>query len=176
MICLASPEAAVAAFVHGMATAATDPDPIRPPRKESSTTPSLPPGPALTGRKVVTSLAEDFMWADHNLDVVKNHLVEVDGRLHWGSRTGPLMGPIMSAEEMFASVVTDRTITLAYAGVDAPGTALIQMVHAASDRGGPNIKIGKPRVLWAIEQNKACQMELRPVWESTSRALDSLVS
>ena len=64
----------------------------------------------------------------------------------------------MTASQLYAKAVEGKTVSYAYAGMDAPGTSLIMSCLAASDNGVDAIK---PRALWAIESNRACQMELR---------------
>jgi hypothetical protein len=112
-------------------------------------------------KKTVKSIIDDFKWADDNLDVIDSMLTKgADGKLHWGSPAGPVLAgsPAMSAAELYAKAVAGKTVSYAYAGIDAPGTSLIMSCLAASDRG---VDAVKPQALWAIENDRACIMELR---------------
>ncbi len=160
-------QAAVAAFAHGVSSKVGDASFTKDPKPQ---VPSDHVGPSAIPRKVVNSLAEDLSWAAHNFEVMKSMLVEspIDGLLHFGGVTGPIMGGVMTVEQLFGKAIQNKTVSFGYAGVDAPGCAIIQSLVAAMDRSGVLLDTSKPKALWAIEHDKHCQRELRFPGQPTS--------
>ncbi len=114
------------------------------------------------GQKIVNSLAEDFMWPNDYFDCIGSGFVEdANGLIRFGNTSGPIFPTRFAADpaaQLFARNVSTRTISLSYAGIDAPGTSLIMSAATAEDRGHI---VRKPRVIRAIEQDEACQRELK---------------
>ncbi len=126
--------------------------------KQKATSPEnlLGAGPV---RKTVHNIVEDFQWAEYNLSVVDEMLTPgADDKTHWGSPTGIVMGDSQTtAAKLVGTLMQGKTISYAYAGIDAPGTSLIMTSVAAQDKGHD---APKPTALWAIEYDKACITEL----------------
>lgn len=152
------PQAAVTSFAHAVTSTKAE----AAPKPEKSCQPSHGVGPSIV-RKTVKTLVEDFQWANDNFDAIEAMLVEnkEDGLLHWGTPSGPIMGGLMTTEELYAKAIKGKTLSMGYAGVDAPGAALLQSFVAMMDRSETPLDVSKPQVLWAIEMNKHCQLELK---------------
>lgn len=110
----------------------------------------------------MNSLEDDFRWANDNFDSIGDLLVEdKNGVIRFGSKDGPFVTSKLGDDcvaELFTKNVGKLTVSLSYAGIDAPGCSLMMSVACARSRGHD---ARKPTIVRAIEYDAPCQRELR---------------
>ena len=109
------------------------------------------------------TMMDSFCWGDDNLHTLRHHLFinPQDKHFHFGAPDGPILGPPgVTLPKLFLDIVAERTLSLGYAGIDAPSTSIMMQSLAAADKINQSGPVPKPRVLWAFENDPECQKEL----------------